>query len=854
MMLLSKALNEYHGKSQPLRSATIILLCLLLTLSVIPWQSALGNRTPSTTVQDGAQTGPITKNYPGSLTVTMSRTGTAVVISDASAALNSVGAVTSAQLTPAIAATTNATVFDVSANGCTLSAGRCANRGTVTLAFNKPVTNPVLHVSGLGGNQGATLQYHASLILSSWVAAGTPTLTRTNGTTNFAVSGNEIRVTTVNGGTTCTTAPLAGCGSVRINGTVSSVTFQVDMLTAGTGTPTAANLDSITLSASVDEDFGDAPAAMESAGPASHVIGDLYLGSSITTDNVGTTNGGTQASPNPSATASLDGGDDGVTIPVLARGTTAIIPVAVTGSGGFLQGWIDWADDGSFATAGDRIATNAVDGGAGDTDGVVNGVITLSVPVPASAALTQTIARFRLSSTNGLNFTGLAPDGEVEDYAVTAIQQQADLSLTKTVNNPTPNNGSTISYTLTLTNAAASQLTASGITVTDLLPSGTSFVSASGPGTYTSGTGVWSVSSLAPGASAVLTINATVTATAGTVSNIAQVTASSAFDGDSTPNNGVTTEDDYASAAFTVATAMAAPTCAVGSAQQIVANGTFSTGTGPSWPSWTASSVWTGTTTALVNDNTTSGSLSQSGLSGLKFGPGPSDGAVIQLSQWWRNGNPAGSSTSAQLTITVGGTPYARINTPAGSGTSASVTYLNGASGNLSSVTEFVTTGWRINLPTSVAASGAISFDFVPGGGTSDDFEVDNITLYTCPPGDLSITKVSSVLSDGTNPTNPKSIPGAVVRYCILVSNIGAGPANTVSTTDTLPATVTYIPGSMFTGTSCTATNAAEDDDATGGDENDPFGMSISGTTITGTTALLGPADTFAMAFNVTVN
>jgi hypothetical protein len=96
----------------------------------------------------------------------------------------------------------------------------------LTINFNKPVTNPVLHISGLGGNIGTNItMYHASLNLTGWTGpSSSVTLSRTAGNTNFTVNSTEIRPTTVNGGTSCTTAPLAGCGSVRVNGTVSSLT------------------------------------------------------------------------------------------------------------------------------------------------------------------------------------------------------------------------------------------------------------------------------------------------------------------------------------------------------------------------------------------------------------------------------------------------------------------------------------------------------------------------------------------------------------------------------------------------------------------------------------------------------
>ena len=49
---------------------------------------------------------------------------------------------------------------------------------------------------------------------------------------------------------------------------------------------------------------------------------------------------------------------------------------------------------------------------------------TLTFAVPAGAVVTsQTFARFRFSSTGGLGSTGLAADGEVEDYAVEILRQ-----------------------------------------------------------------------------------------------------------------------------------------------------------------------------------------------------------------------------------------------------------------------------------------------------------------------------------------------------------------------------------------------------------------------------------------------
>ena len=46
-------------------------------------------------------------------------------------------------------------------------------------------------------------------------------------------------------------------------------------------------------------------------------------------------------------------------------------------------------------------------------------MITFDVDVPVAATTDQTFARFRWSTTSGLDTTTAATDGEVEDYAVT---------------------------------------------------------------------------------------------------------------------------------------------------------------------------------------------------------------------------------------------------------------------------------------------------------------------------------------------------------------------------------------------------------------------------------------------------
>jgi uncharacterized repeat protein (TIGR01451 family) len=85
----------------------------------------------------------------------------------------------------------------------------------------------------------------------------------------------------------------------------------------------------------------------------------------------------------------------------------------------------------------------------------------------------------------------------------------ADLALAKTVGNPAPNVGDTITFTVTLTNAGPADATS--VQVSDLLPEGLSFVSATpSKGAYDSGTGLWTVGTVTTTAPQTLQMSAVV--------------------------------------------------------------------------------------------------------------------------------------------------------------------------------------------------------------------------------------------------------------------------------------------------------------------------------------------------------
>jgi uncharacterized repeat protein (TIGR01451 family) len=124
------------------------------------------------------------------------------------------------------------------------------------------------------------------------------------------------------------------------------------------------------------------------------------------------------------------------------------------------------------------------------------------------------------------------PDPGNNTVSATETPQQADLMVTKSVNNPTPNVGQNVTFTVTLINSGPDLATT--VRVTDQLPAGLTFVSAMpSQGTYDSATGVWDVGTVSVGTARTLTIQATVMS-AGASTNTATVSDSDQFD----PNPG----------------------------------------------------------------------------------------------------------------------------------------------------------------------------------------------------------------------------------------------------------------------------------------------------------------------------
>jgi uncharacterized repeat protein (TIGR01451 family) len=451
-----------------------------------------------------------------------------------------------------------------------------------------------------------------------------------------------------------------------------------------------------------------------------------------------------------------------------------------------------------------------------------------------------------------------------------------DLSVSKSLPGGTYNNGDTVSYTVSVTNAVSATVAASGVTVRDLLPSGLGFVSSTGFGSYVSGTGVWTVGAIPIGTTRTLTITATVTAAANTViTNTAEVTAQGQTDLDSTPNNGSTTEDDYSAVSFTVGARVAGtpPTlvCPVGTT--LLDWNSHSWTSGSSTGSATLANLGT-VNFSVATDGTYNAPLALTSDNTGGFGAGQL--SLFQSIEYTTISQT--TTTTVTLPTAVPGAQFRIFDVDYAANDFADKLTVTG-SFNGSAVTPTLTNG------TANYVSGNVAIGDVSSGATSANGNVvvtfsapvDTITIvygnhttapanpdgqaisiydftFCRPQANLSVTKISNVVSDLVSAANPKAISGATMRYCILVSNAGSATATNVVVSDAMPANTTYVPASTYTGANCNSTNIFEDDDASDTGEADPYTASIAGSTLTVNAASLGPSVSFAVAFNAVIN
>ena len=133
------------------------------------------------------------------------------------------------------------------------------------------------------------------------------------------------------------------------------------------------------------------------------------------------------------------------------------------------------------------------------------------------------------------------PDDDESDPVVVTPTAVSDLSITKSVDNATPLVGSTVTFTLDVSNAGPSD--AGGVTVEDVVPNGYDTVTAITAGATVVGNTIsWSGLTIPTSTTTQLQFTARVLST-GVYDNRAEITASTNIDPDSDPNDSFGTDD-----------------------------------------------------------------------------------------------------------------------------------------------------------------------------------------------------------------------------------------------------------------------------------------------------------------------
>lgn len=222
---------------------------------------------------------------------------------------------------------------------------------------------------------------------------------------SLAAPYDNLTMTTTNGSTT----------ALWVNNTVDPYGNTISAYQVLTIQPVTTNVD-FAFTWRVQYDFGDLPETYSTllqnlpSGPQNEVLSvtNLYLGAWVDTEDNG----------QPTVDATGDGPDeDGVDLPytVWQDGNGGgRVSVAVGLGPGWVTGYIDFDNDGSFMQAGEMVANQAV-----STGGYM---FVFNVPTGTIQAATTTVlhARFRLFKSEPfipeLAFSAYVASGEVEDY------------------------------------------------------------------------------------------------------------------------------------------------------------------------------------------------------------------------------------------------------------------------------------------------------------------------------------------------------------------------------------------------------------------------------------------------------
>ena len=479
----------------------------------------------------------------------------------------------------------------------------------------------------------------------------------------------------------------------------------------------------------------------------------------------------------------------------------------------------------------------------------VNGLWTVG-SVDTAAARTLRIQAQVTSDTSTVNTATITHADQFDpvltnNTATTSTNpQQVALSVTKTVNDPTPNVGETIAYTITLANNGPSDAT--NVILQDMLPAGLTFVSAQpSQGTYVQGTptSTWTVGSVANGSSAVLTIRATVVSP-DPETNTVTITHSDQFDpntGNNTANSVITPQQaDLAltktvndptpnvgdTVTFTVTARDAGPSAATGvTVQDLLPAGVTYVSAMPSRGSynpvtgtWTIGNLGLLTAQTLVIQATVTSANPSTNTATIghadQFDPNTANNtasavvtpqqADLALAKTVSNAKPNVGGTVTYTIALTNNSPNSATNVQVTDLLPAGVTYV---SNSPSQGTYLSSTGvWNVGTVTTSVPLILVLTGTVSSPNTSvntatisraDQFD-PNPSNNT---GSVVVTPQQADLQLAKSVSNPTPNVGDTITYTVTLSDKGRDPATNAHVTDLLPAGLTFMSAMPSQGT-----------------------------------------------------
>ncbi|WP_281321893.1 gliding motility-associated C-terminal domain-containing protein [Flavobacterium aestivum] len=387
-------------------------------------------------------------------------------------------------------------------NGTTWTIGNLANGATETLSIVATVivsaTNDYTNTASISGNESDPVFGNNSSIV-----------------TPIPVSSSDLAVVK----TVSTGSPTVG----------SNVTFTITATNNGPSNATGVN---VAETLPTGYTFVSANPSVGTYNGTTWTIGNLANGATETLSIVATvivsaTNDYTNtASISGNESDPVSGNNSSIVTPIpVSSSDLAVVKTVSTGSptvGSNVTFTITATNNGPSNATGVNVAETLPTGyifvSANPSVGTYNGTTWTIGNLANGANATLTIVAKVIASatndyTNSVSISGNESDptmGNNTSASTPTPVSSSDLAVTKTVDNPTPNVGDNVTFTLTATNSGPSDAT--GVQVTELLQSGYTFVSATAAvgTTYNNTTGLWTIGNLLNGGSVVLTVTAKV--------------------------------------------------------------------------------------------------------------------------------------------------------------------------------------------------------------------------------------------------------------------------------------------------------------------------------------------------------